>query len=488
VAIYGIGEIGARAVGLLTIPAFAAALSRPDFGAYTVILATAGLLNVILVFGGDSALIRLFFEAQSDQERRVVTTTSLVVVAAGSLLSVLILLPLSGATASLLLEGGSHAALVMLMLVTVPIALVNNICGVALRNVFRPATFAALNSATIVLTAALGLVAVYPLHLGVAGLVGSVLAAELAVLPVWLWAIRSQLTRAVSWRVALDLGRYGLPLLPSVIAYWLFLTVDRLLLSSLGSLTDVGVYGIANYAVAILALSSAALSQAWGPHALAAYERNADEARALFGRMLVALTLGAGWMCLAVTLFRSEIVRFLGEGRYAGAAAAVGPLALANFALATTAVTSLGLTVSKRPGTISKQAVKAAIVNVTLCFALIPSFGVRGAAWATTAAYVVLTVEYLRASQRVYPISLPGQKLVAATAITFGTTLIAMLMNASSTTAASVTSRGAIAFVGFPALVVLCRVVSHDDLHRLSQAFLGAVRSLADRRTSATVP
>src|SRR5207244_9990418 len=58
----------------------------------------------------------------------------------------------------------------------------------------------------------------------------------------------------------------------------------------------------------------------------------------------------------------------------------------------------------------------AAIVNIGLCFALIPSYGMMGAAIATAAAYSVMFVAMTWWSQRVYPVPYQWRRVVTATA------------------------------------------------------------------------
>jgi O-antigen/teichoic acid export membrane protein len=58
-----------------------------------------------------------------------------------------------------------------------------------------------------------------------------------------------------------------------------------------------------------------------------------------------------------------------------------------------------------------------AVVNVALCFALIPSYGMIGAAVATLAAYVVLFLGMVVYAGRVFPVDYEWRRVITAVAV-----------------------------------------------------------------------
>jgi O-antigen/teichoic acid export membrane protein len=308
-------------------------------------------------------------------------------------------------------------------LAAIPITLVNRLCGQVLRNQFRPVPFTVLNIGSIGLAVALSVAAVALFELGILGIFVGTFVAEVAMLPVRIWVVRDLLRPAFSLGDLKQLLAYGAPLVPMSLAYWIFLTSDRIVLAQLSTLDQVGLYSVAVTLVAVPSVAIAAVGQAWSPHAIAAYEANEDEARWLVSRMGTYLLAGFGLLAVAITTFAAEILAILTTAPFADAAAAVPPLALAMVAQATTNVTALGISLKKRTVYLAALAWLAAGINLGLNVLLDGPFGMLGAAWATAVSYVALSVGYLFVSQRLWPVPFDRRAILIGAAATVAFTI-----------------------------------------------------------------
>lgn len=422
-AVYGGTDVLLKAVGFITLPIYTRVFSPGEYGAWAVVVAAAGVFGAVVGLGGDSAYARYFFEAKTDEERQRVTSTWFLFLAGWSVGLTVLCLPLSGLLSRWVLDSGGDAALVVLALLAVPVGLMNAMCGQALRNQFRAQLFAALNVATTLLTVGLGLAAVLLLDMGVAGLLAGALAAATVMLPLRLYSVRGLLCRSFSPSLLRALLAYGVPLVPTTLAYWVFTSSDRIMLARLSTMEQVGLYAVANGATSVLAFANSALSQAWSPHAVLLYEREPERAPAVYGQVLVYLLAGFGVLTVGITAFAPELLRVLATPEFAGAAAAVGPLALGYMAYASTQVTSLGISLTKRTGYFALYSWAAALLNVALNLWAVPRWGMAGAAWATMVAYVFLTLAYVVTGQRLWAVVYERRKLAAVVSLTFAFTL-----------------------------------------------------------------
>jgi len=116
-------------------------------------------------------------------------------------------------------------------------------------------------------------------------------------------------------------------------------------------------------------------------------------AAALFGRMARAESLRRQWLVMAIgvgtvsalvawLLAKPVITLFFGH-RYAGAAALVLPLALAQLVRGVTTMFNTFLSAHGRGTDLRNAGFVLALSNVAFNFALIPHFGAQGAAWAS---------------------------------------------------------------------------------------------------------
>jgi len=89
---------------------------------------------------------------------------------------------------------------------------------------------------------------------------------------------------------------------------------------------------------------------------------------------------------------------------------------------------SVGIGIRKKARYYPMITAVAAATNVAANFALIPRFGILGAAWATVLAYAVMAGMGLRISQRLYPIPFEWRRLgalVLAAGASYGLSLLA---------------------------------------------------------------
>lgn len=475
--IYGGGDALARASGLVTLPVYTRLLSPRDYGVLGFVLSAQVLFTSLLSVGSDSAYARFFFQQDTLAGRQTLTSTWFAFLAAWSFVLTAILLPFSGAISRAAFDTTHYRLVVIFALLATPVILMNNMFAQVLRNEFRARLFTILNIATVLLTAACGVTAV-AVGLGVNGIIGGMLVAALVLLPVRIWTARHMLRWSMSRPLLRELIRFGAPLLPASMAYWVFELSDRIVLGKLSSLSEVGLYTVAIAITSGLALLVGALGQAWAPHSLHVYERRTDDAPAYFGQMLTYILAGFGLVSVLVTAFAPELVSVLAPPRYHRAAAAVAPLALSFVAYASVQVTSISITITKKTEWLLVLAWIAAIVNLVLNLVFVPSGGMLASAWATLASYVCLTLGYLVVSQRLMPIAYERGRAFTAIALTVAFTLGAELL-----------PRHPVALI-VPAKIVYCGlfVVLLVRLHSIDAREFGALADvLGESRLSRAI-
>jgi O-antigen/teichoic acid export membrane protein len=404
-AVYGLGEIVIKAFSLISLPIYTRVFSPDQFGVLSYATTLGGLLSAVLVLGGDSAYARFFFEARTIERRQLITSTWIGFLGAWSLVVCVLLLPFAGSIAQFSFGDTTSTPLLVVVLLTGPVSLVNRMCSQVLRNEFRPAAYTILNIAATVLLVGVAVTAVVGLKMGVIGVLLGALVAEFVMLPVRLWTARSMFSFQFSLAVLRELLAFGIPLVPTSLAYWVFLTSDRLILGKVSTLEQLGLYSVANSLVSLVAIAIAAFGQAWSPHAIRLYEEQRDEASAVYGRILTYILAGFGLLAVGLTVFGPELLKILTGAKYQGAEAAIAPLAISMVAMASSQVTAGGITLSKRTHYLSSHAWMAAVLNVVLNVLLDGPFGMLGAAWATAIAYVGLTLLYAVTSQRLWRVT-----------------------------------------------------------------------------------
>jgi O-antigen/teichoic acid export membrane protein len=418
IVIYGTSELFIKVGIFITLPIYTRIFGPEEYGVLSYVLSAVGLLGVIISFGADTTYARFYFDVESLKEKRLVTSTWFGFLLLWSVAFTVMCLPFLQFISKWSFGTSDYGLLFLCALLTVPLSLINNLCGQVLRNQDRSSLFAWLNIISSLLNIGLGLFAVVILHMGLIGILGGSLLAGCIILPIRLWTVRSLFRPVFSRQMLLRMLAFGLPLVPMAMAYWIFGMSDRLLLGKLSTLEQLGVYAVATSATGILALINAAFGQAWAPLALRTYAEQREIAPALFGQMMTYILAGFGVLAVSLTTFALEILMILSTPSFYAAAIAVGPLSLGMIAAASTQVTALAISLTKQTKYFGMFSWSAALLNLALNVFLIPRWGMIAACWSTTISYSFLTVSYMIVSQKLWPVAYEKRRVLPAIGIT----------------------------------------------------------------------
>lgn len=230
---------------------------------------------------------------------------------------------------------------------------------------------------------------------------------------------------------------YGLPLVVTFALAWVISCSDRWLLAWLLDEDAVGYYS-AGYELAFqsLTLLLTIINTAAYPLAVKALERGgsaqAREQLAHNGELIVAVALSGA--AVLVILAPSVLVSLIGEAFRSGAVVIV-PIAAVAAALAGIKAYHFDIAfhLGKRSRTLVWISAMAAVINVGLNLLLIPRLGIEGAAWATLLSYATALIASAVVGRRAFcmPSVLPlfGKGSVVAVFAMLGLNLPAILLS-----------------------------------------------------------
>lgn len=412
VVVYGSGDIVSKSVYFLTLPILTRVFTTEEYGIWSFINTGIGLLSAILIVGGDSAYSKYFFEAKNFEEKQIVTSTWFGFLAFWSVGIVIFSLPFTSLFSVWSFNTEKHQWLLLLALITAPLNIMNSMCGQALRNQFQSSLFTALNIITTIVMIGFSLFALIILKLGLYGVLGANLIANLIILPIRVWTIRQLICKRFSKNLLKHLLAFGIPLVPTSLAYWVFTSSDRFVLGKLSTLSQLGLYTVASTIISGLNLALGAFGQAWSPYAFKIYEEDPKNAKKIFGEVLVYILIIFGMLCVGVSIFSNEILRIMASPVYFPAAVAIGPLALGFVGYASTQITSAGISLTKQTQYFAIFSWIAACLNLGLNLIFIPKWGMIAASWTTAISYVFLTIAYGLTSQKLWPIYYDKEKIM----------------------------------------------------------------------------
>jgi O-antigen/teichoic acid export membrane protein len=441
---YGAAAILSRAASILLVPVYTRILVPADYGRLDLLIAFASLVNVTVALEISQGVARHYVDAPTDADRRAYASTSLWFSVSAYSLFVVIAFALADSLSQLVL-GGSHPELIQVgglwIWATGMFYLIQN----QLRWKLDPRGYAAVSVLATVASIGFSIILVAILRWGVVGvLVGQTIGMLLG-LALGLRLLAGVYEPTFEKGRLIEMLRFSAPLVPSGIAVFVTLYVDRIAVAHFMTLGDVGIFGIGYRIASITSLTMIAFQAALTPLVYQHYrERETPEELAGLFRLFVAFAL---FLCLGLAMYADELVSIFTTPPFYGGATVV-PLLAPAVLIAGMYVFAPGLAIQKRTGSIALLNVGQAVLNLGLNIVLIPILGIEGAALATLVGASATFVGYMALSQRSYyvphrwiPIGLGITATIGLFLVTrpfAGTGLAEILAEAGAVTAALV--------------------------------------------------
>ena len=418
IAVYGLGDLVFRVIGYGSFLIYARIFLPEEFGVLSLVITIGSIIGIFQELGMNNATQRFYLDPHLSKESR----SRLVTTALTILLGWSVFLTLSGLILFYSLQeiftsryGIRWSFVALTLLCNVPAQLLM-FCQNMLRIYFSPWKFTFLSFYKNLVGILFSLVFILVLKMGLLGFFLGECCALVLSIPICVFFIRKDLDWCFDEKIAQELLRFGYPFIFAGMGFWLFVSMDRWMLSELSSNVEVGLYSVAGRFGMIILFANEVFGRAWAPHALKLYAEN-PRYREVYSRVFscwfFAMTLLGGFL----SLFSSEIIRVSTPEVYWRSAAPLSILAIGIVFSSTTQITALGISLERQTKLFSFGSWGAALINFVLNLLLIPRMGAVGSAFATLVSYIVLNSYYLYWMQRLHPIVLEVKKLGACVLI-----------------------------------------------------------------------
>lgn len=418
-AIYAAAPALQKLVGFLLIPFVTATIGGTaqygilEMGGVTLAIA-AQVLGVNLLHG----MTRFHAEARDPGERGVVVSTTLWMLAAttGLALALALVFP---EQASELLVGTRTETKAALVVFAILFAQTIGQVGLRwLQTIERSGSYVAITTGKTALEVGLK-VALLLAGMGSLGALLSVLGGEAIVAVGMTIVIAVKLGLRFSPAIAKRLVLYSLPLVGSGLFMFVLHQADRWFVQRIHGDGAVGVYGV-GYKLGAMgnAVVLEAFGLIWFPFIFAV--ANEDDVRRLCRSIASYAAAGFAFLTLGLALFADEIVRLMAAPEYADAARALPIVAFAYLFWALFQVMHTTFYLRKRTGLIAWLVGGAALLNLALNAALVPTYGGVGAAWATVGSFAALAIATWIAAERLWPVGFEVRRILTPIVLAVG--------------------------------------------------------------------
>lgn len=413
--IYGTSTIVGRFLNFLLVPFYTNVFPPSEYGVVTLVFAYIAMFNVIYSMGFESGYFKFASTLEAGDEKENFTHP-FVIILLNSLLFSVILFSLSTPIAKIIDLQPQYASFVKYSVV---ILFFDAICWVPfarLRLQNKAVKFTVIKIINIVINVSLNFILVLGFKMGLEAVFISNLAASVVTFILLLPDVLKNLKFTFNKKLFNELWRFSLPYVPAGLAAIMVQVISRPIMQFLTDEATVGIFQ-AHYRLGIFMMLFVAMFEyAWRPFFLNnAREPNAKE---LFAKVMTIFVGFASIILIVLSFFIEDLIKIplthgktiIGPKYWSGVF--IVPIILYSYLMNGIYINLMaGIYIEKKTKYLPFITGLGAIVNIVLNLLLIPMFGLYGAAIATFASYLSMTLYIYYVSQKFYPVNYELNKI-----------------------------------------------------------------------------
>jgi O-antigen/teichoic acid export membrane protein len=414
-AIYGVSTMVGRFLNFILVPFYTNIFPPSDYGIIQLVYAYVGILNIVYIYGLDSAYLKFASLKEIGNEKDNFSTPYISVFITSLLLSGFIAININS-IGSLLRIPGEYSYLIYIAAALIFIDANGVIPFLKLRLDRKAVKFSTIKIINICVNIALNVYLILILGWGIEAILISNAAASIVSLILLLPTISKYFKLQFHFLLFKRLLKFGLPYLPGGLAVMLVQVIDVPILEKLTNLKTVGIYK-ANYKLGIFMMLFVNMFQyAWQPFFLNnAKDPNAKE---MFSKVLSYFTLVGSIILVVLSLFITDLAQIqiagyslIGSKYWTGLH--IVPIILFAYLInGMYVIFSAGIYIEEKSIYVPIIAGAGAIANIAANFLLIPVLNITGAAFATLISYLIMAIGYYFITQKFYKVHYELNRIV----------------------------------------------------------------------------
>ncbi len=391
ILVYGLGGVISKIIPLIMVPVVTRIIPETsDYGISDLSGTVISFASALAVLGMYDAMYRLFFEKEDEEYRRKVCSTAVLFNFLSSFLVFCFMLLFKESLSKIFFADSTYIYLITVAAFSTLIGSTNLIVSAPTRMQNKRKTFLAINFISPVLAYSLCipllLKGYYILALPVSGMIASLIVEIIFLFLNHQW-FRPQW---FDWNILKQLLAIAIPVFPSFLFYWIFNSLDKIMIANMMGAGAAGIYAVASKLGHCSQLIYTAFTGGWQYFAFSTM-REKDQVKSnsmVFEYLGIISFVATAFICAWSSMIFRELFR---DDYYYGFISAPY-LFLAPLLLMLYQVIGNQLLVVKKTWPSLIILSSGALINVVLNYYLIPVLGIEGASIATLSGYIVTVI------------------------------------------------------------------------------------------------
>ncbi|MGL4671157.1 oligosaccharide flippase family protein [Cetobacterium sp.] len=389
---YGGLSMLTKALPLITLPIITRML--PDASSYGI----ADMFNLmnsfgmaIAILGMGDAIFREFFEDKENVEyQKKITSTGLGIVMLSSIIILLLVMIFNTTFSLLLFKTTEYRNLINLSAFAIMLGAISSIIALPtrMRNKRKVYLLTGIGFPLLGFTATYFLIKIGYTYEAI--VYGSVIMSMVSLITFYLLNRKDFDLKLFDKSVARELFKIGIPLLPTFLIYWIFNSMDRIMINRMIGSTELGIYSVGSKVSSISQLIYTAFAGGWSYFAFSTMKD--DDQVELNSKVFEYLGIISFVAYICTQPFIKPVFKFFLTGEYQRGSEVFAYLFLSPLMLMLFQITASQVIVVKKSYLSTLSLTIGAILNIFLNYYLIKYYGIRGAAVSTLFSYIISVV------------------------------------------------------------------------------------------------
>ncbi len=441
-AIYGMGHILGRSIGILLLPLHTNFIPPTDYALYVAGYAFIPFAAILFSAGINAAQLRFYIAAQTKAEKKQIFSTSFWGTALFAGVLTIAMVFFADPLAQMIFGQSETNEFIYLSVCILFFDALNLLLFNLLRADERSVAFVLISTLQLVINIFLNFVLLLVFHTGVYAIFIAAAISSLVAFIILIFVNLQMFQFSFQRMQFLAMLRFGFPLMPATLALVIILAVDRFFIRAYLGNEAVALYGAGYKLGSFMSLFVTAFKYAWHPFYLSLAESD-DKAPEVFGRVMTYFLFVTCSVFILISLFINELVllkigsvRLFGEAYWGGTI--IVPFILASYIFHGIFLNlQVGSYIKNKTQYLAISTIIGASINILLNVLWIPHFGIIGAASATLVAYMSLALSLYLCTFKMYAIPYEWERLSKLAVIT----AIIFIINQFSTNQLAISTR-----------------------------------------------
>lgn len=423
-SIYAVAVVVRNISSLIMLPIYTQYLAPKDYGVIELLVMVLDFVAIFIGLQLEQVIFRQYGLTSDLQDRKRIINSALLLMVGINFVGVLFVMLMSDPISIFVFGSISYSELLSLFSLTLLFAGLNEVPMTFLRAQEKPWLYVIASILKLVMQISCALYFVVHLEMGVLGVIYGALLSSAAMAFILCAYTIAHTGLFFSRKIAQEMAVFSLPLVIAMMAMFGMTSVDKYLLREFSGLESVGVYALAyKFGYLLTGILGTPFNAVWEPLRYKVYQ--AVDGRDQFSDVfrIYFILLSVGW--LGLSMFAEDAIVVMSAQEFWPAARVVPFIVMAYLFHCLTHFCNFGIMLSGKTIQMTYASGVGFLVALSLCYAIVPSYGSFGAGVAVLCAFFVRFLWVFFAGRRHYAFAING-------AVVVGFGALAVLMYAIS--------------------------------------------------------